>query len=133
MHSRDYLSDSDFVCTRGATRAALAEVLAPWSPGDRIAFIVPDPVADLASLAGPVLAWTQRFYGRDVARQPGFFDYPRHFVIGGEPAAAPRVLGPNAGAAWSPAWCRLDMAQHPPRRRRSRSGESDGGGVDARA
>jgi hypothetical protein len=71
-------------------------VLEPWAPRDRVAFVAPDPVADLPRLAGPVLAWTQRFYDREIAREDGFFDYPRHFVIGGEPGACPRVLGPYA-------------------------------------
>lgn len=84
-------------------------MLEPWAPHDRVAFVAPDPVADLPRLAGPVLAWTQRFYDREIAREDGFFDYPRHFVIGGEPGACPRVLGPTTRAEWSAAWCRLDI------------------------
>ncbi len=109
MHSREYLSRDDFAFTRDGRSLGPEGVLEPWSPRDRVAFVAPDPVADLPRLAGPVLAWTQRFYDREIARENGFFDYPRHLLVGGEPGAAPRVLGPATSAGWSAAWCRLDI------------------------
>lgn len=59
--------------------------------------------------AGLVLAWTQRFYDRPAARTEGFFDYPSHYVVGGEAGATPRVVGPSGEAWWSRTWCRLDV------------------------
>jgi len=109
MHSPHYLQSADFRFAQGDRVVGAAEVFPAWSPADRLVVIAPDPAADLVRTAGLVLAWTQRFYDRPAARAPGFYDYPGHYVVGGEAGAEPRVVGPSAEAWWSGAWCRLDV------------------------
>ena len=109
MHSPHYLKPTDFRFTQNDRVVGTAEVFPGWSPADRLVVIAPDPTADLVRTAGLVLAWTQRFYDRPEARADGFYDYPSHYVVGGEAGAEPRVLGPSAEAWWSAAWCRLDV------------------------
>lgn len=96
MHSRNYLRGEDFrfVCRTGETR--FEEIIPGWSPHDRVVIVAPDPARDIAAAAGLVLALTQAFYDRPVAREADFFDYPSHFVIGGERGAQPRILGSKA-------------------------------------
>lgn len=109
MHSRHYLQADDFAIDRGAPESGTSRVFADWSPSRRVAIVAPDPAADLFRLAGVVLALTHRFYDRPEARSEGFFDYPSHYVIGGEAGAEPRVVGPTHEAPWSAAWCRIDV------------------------
>lgn len=108
MHSRDYLDVGDFAFMRGTEPADAAAMFPDWTPTDRVALVAPDPIADTGRLAGPALAWTALFYGRPEAGAPDFFDYPNHYVVGGEHNATPQILGPGAEAEWSRAWCKLD-------------------------
>lgn len=109
MHSSNYLQAEDFRFARGDRVARAHEIFPDWSLADRLVVVAPDPAADLVPTAGFLLAWTQRFYDRPAARATGFFDYPSHYVVGGETGAVPHILGPSAKASWSRAWCRLDV------------------------
>lgn len=109
MHSRDCLSPDDFRFRRGPHTVRTADVFRGWTSTDRLVVIAPDPLGDLVPAAGLVLSWTEMFYGRPTAQADGFFDYPSHYVVGGEPGTQPRVLGPASEAPWSEAWCCIDI------------------------
>lgn len=107
MHSRHQLQETDFVITGCQTgTAALRACATP----DRVLVVAPDAAADLAFAAPLILALTHAFYARPVAQADGFFDYPPHFVVGGDAAVpVPRLLGPCERRPWSDAWCWLDV------------------------
>lgn len=109
MHSRSYLDKRDFQFVRGTERRNLSEMFTGWVPAERVVFVAPDPIEDTAVLAGFVLALTALFYRREEALSPEFFDYPNHYVVGGERGAETRLLGPTLSAEWTPAWCNLDV------------------------
>jgi hypothetical protein len=109
MHSQAYLRAEDFTFRQGDAVRSRAALVPDWSAQDRVVIVAPDPVNDLLASAGLVLALTHAFYDRPVAHEPGFFDYPAHFVIGGEAGARPQILGPVEQRPWSRAWCRLDV------------------------
>lgn len=109
MHSPHYLDASDFSGHTAAGATWSVPPFADWSERARVAVVAPDPSADLLHAAGPVLLWTHRFYERLGARDPTYFDYPSHYVIGGTPGAQPRLLGVSESAPWSGAWCRIDI------------------------
>lgn len=109
MHSRNYLNKNDFHVKRGTKYSKLRAMFPNWSPQERVVFVAPDPITDTARLSPFVLGRTAMFYGRDEAQGSDFFAYPNHFVVGGEEEGETRLLGPNAAAEWSSAWCRLDV------------------------
>jgi hypothetical protein len=109
MHSRSYLDKRDFQFVRGTKRRGLSDIFSEWTPAERVVFVAPDPIEDMALLAGFVLARTALFYGREETRSPAFFNYPNHYVVGGEQGAETRLLGPTLSAEWTPAWCNLDV------------------------
>lgn len=109
MHSRHQLRADDFVIEPGPGEAPDDAPIAGWQAGNRAAIVAPDPCGDLLRVAGIVLAWTHRFYDRPAAEAADFYDYPSHYVVGGEDGAAPRLLGPDQQAGWSAAWCELDV------------------------
>ncbi len=109
MHSRSYLEKRDFQFVRGSERRGLSDMSPEWTPAERVVFVAPDTIEDTGRLAGFVLAFTALFYGREEARSPDFFDYPNHYVVGGEQGVETRLLGPALSTDWSPSWCRLDV------------------------
>lgn len=109
MHSRRYLDRRDFRFERGTERVGLSDIFPDWSPTERVVFVAPDPIEDTVRLSGFVLALTALFYDREEAQFPEFFDYPNHYVAGGDWGRDTRLLGPTSSTDWSPAWCRLDV------------------------
>ncbi len=109
MHSRLYLDKQDFQFERGAEHLGLSGAFPEWTPAERVVFVAPDPSEDTARLSGFVLALTALFYGREEVRSPDFFDYPKHYVVGGEEGAETRLLGPTLSTDWGAAWCKLDV------------------------
>lgn len=107
MHTRSQLRSADFQWIGSA--AGLDALIPEWEPGTRVVFVAPDPAQDLADLAGLILALAHAFYDRAEAREPGFYDYPSHFVVGGSAEAEPRLLHTAACQAWSEAWCEMDV------------------------
>jgi hypothetical protein len=107
MHSRHQLRETDFVITGHHTGTGPLRIGAATG---RVLVVAPDANADLAFAAPIILALTHAFYARPAAQADGFFDYPPHFVVGGDAAAsAPRLLGPCHRRPWSDAWCWLDV------------------------
>ena len=109
MHSRHYLRADDFVLESGEEHARGDDFFSGWEPANRAVVVAPDPRGDLLRVAGIVLAWTHQFYERLAAESEDFYDYPNHYVIGGENGAEPRMLGPTEEAEWSGAWYELDV------------------------
>jgi hypothetical protein len=109
MHTRGPLSADDFRFLHRSTVRSRDELIPDWSPQDRIVVVAPDPGDALIATGGLLLALTQAFYDRPDAMRPGYYDYPSHFVIGGEDGAEPTLLSPGARRPWSDAWCELDV------------------------
>ena len=108
MHSQHYLQASDFAGRTPEGDVPPTGLFGDWSDRARVAIVAPDPANDLLRAAGTVLLWTYRFYQRLQERDTEF-DYPSHYVIGGQTDAEPALLGPDASAKWSAAWCRIDV------------------------
>jgi hypothetical protein len=109
MHTRGYLDPGDFHFVHDSRVRSREELIPQWTPGDRVVVVAPDPADALVATGGLLLALTCAFYQRPAAHRPDFYDYPSHFVIGGEAAAEPRLLGPGEQQPWSEAWCELDV------------------------
>jgi hypothetical protein len=109
MHTRGYLDPGDFRFVHDSSVRSREELIPQWSPGDRVVVVAPDPAHALVATGGLLLALTCAFYQRPAARRPGFYDYPSHFVVGGEAGTEPRLLGPSEQRPWSEAWCELDV------------------------
>lgn len=109
MHSRKYLHAEDFAFVHGTEAGSLDELFPAWSPTDRVVVVAPAPGRDLGATAALLLALTRRYYEHPAARRPGFYDYPSHFVVGGQAGAEPHLLSPREQASWSEAWCEIDV------------------------
>ncbi|WP_440997405.1 hypothetical protein [Arhodomonas sp. SL1] len=111
MHSRFRLHADDFTVAAGGGAGApdIAALTSQWRAEDRVAFVCPDSATGIAGTGSAILLLTHWFYRREVAKQPGFFDYPRHYAIVGEVGARSGPLGPQTYRPWSAAWCRLDV------------------------